>query len=1054
MNIKHVLTALCIVAAASTARSQLATPLVSRVPAPAGGNGAAPYYPTQIQQAYGVSALQAAGSNNGGLGQTIAIIDPYHYPNALSALNTFSAGYLSGTNSAAVWTLPAMSSSGTSDVFTQLNQTGGTLLPTATSSSWAMEEALDIEYAHTMAPQANIILYQANSPNNSDLYAAISAAQNNPAVSVVSISWAAPEFAGETGYDSYYFTTPGTRGKNGVTFCAATGDYGDFNESPGSANIGYPAASPNVVAVGGTSLYLTTSSSYSSETAWNWNSANQWGGGGGTSTMEPKPSYQTGYGTAHPGNVLATTTSRAIPDVSMESDRNQGVWVYDPSNGGWNVLGGTSLAAPCFAGLVADADGIRVANGHTTLDGATQTLPALYRLSGDFHDITSGNISPTGNANYSATAGYDLATGLGSPIANQLVPDLANYGTSYTSLWAAAAGGNWSTWGNWTQGVPNSSGAAAAINVATTAQVTITLDEPAVLGSLLLGNSASSSAGYTLSGGGSNTLTFNNSGSGATITVAGGAHQINAPVVLSDNLLVAAAGTNSWTLSFGSAGGITDTGSGFSLTMSGTGGTLVLGASSTYRGTTTVNAGILKAGGPGALSSSSSFAVNGGTLDATWGPQTVKSLNVGTQGTLNLCATNLLTSSGSAHFNGSLNVLNFTGGTAELIAYGSTSGSFASVTGVSSSDRLAYASNQLDVVPKSSTTYNLAAAISSTLLHAGGTATVSAAITNAGSAQDDSLDFAGLTVTASSSTLGGGSLPMSGGPLALGASASGTAVYTAAVAGTFLLIPTATGGTNADLQTPAALGSATTASVAVFSGSGTWTGSSGTLWSAAGNWIDANGVHAAPGTFAGFSDTDMATFSGSGAATTISLSGANPSLCSLAMSGANYTLAGGTLTLNGGSGTATVSTGASQTIASALALATATDISPQAGSTLAISGNASGSGSITKLGAGKLVLSGTDTYQGGTTVLAGKLIVDESYSLANDSRLTVGNAALFGQPIPADEGAASTATAAPVPEPGTLASLAAAATVLAMRVAASRRGWHALSFKRRACLPH
>jgi subtilase family serine protease len=115
----------------------------------------------------------------------------------------------------------------------------------------------------------------------------------------------------------------------------------------------------------------------------------------------------------------------------MDADPLTGVYTYDPYNGGWiDGIGGTSLSCPCFAGLIADADEIRSAAGNGTLDGATQTLPALYSLSGDFHDITSGNISPTGKPNYSAGVGYDLATGLGTPIANQLVPDLANYGVS------------------------------------------------------------------------------------------------------------------------------------------------------------------------------------------------------------------------------------------------------------------------------------------------------------------------------------------------------------------------------------------------------------------------------------------------------------------------------------------------------------------------------------------------------------------------------------------------------------------------------------------------
>ena len=121
----------------------------------------------------------------------------------------------------------------------------------------------------------------------------------------------------------------------------------------------------------------------------------------------------------------------------MLADPVTGVYLYDPANGGWFTgEGGTSLASPLFAGLVADADGMRAAAGHATLSG-TQTLAALYSLpSSDFHNVTSGNISPNGKAAYSATTGYDLATGLGSPIANLLVPALANYGTVYSTSYS------------------------------------------------------------------------------------------------------------------------------------------------------------------------------------------------------------------------------------------------------------------------------------------------------------------------------------------------------------------------------------------------------------------------------------------------------------------------------------------------------------------------------------------------------------------------------------------------------------------------------------------
>ena len=164
---------------------------------------------------------------------------------------------------------------------------------------------------------------------------------------------------------------------------------------------------------------------------------------------------------------------------------------------------------------------------------------------------------------------------------------------SQLSVWTTAVKGTWSQPGNWTSGVPNAVGAGTTFNVSTTAAVTITLDMPVTIGSLQFGNSRSVGAGYTLSGTGANTLTLNNSGSAAAITVTNGTHAINAPVILADNLTVITGGTNAWTLSFGTASSITDNGAGYSLTMSGTGGTLVLSGSDNYNGGTFVEAGRL-----------------------------------------------------------------------------------------------------------------------------------------------------------------------------------------------------------------------------------------------------------------------------------------------------------------------------------------------------------------------------------------------------------------------------------------------------------------------------
>ncbi len=216
------------------------------------------------------------------------------------------------------------------------------------------------------------------------------------------MSFGGNEFSGETIFDPT-FTTPA--GHTGITFIASTGDSG----SPGD----YPAFSPNVVALGGTTLNVN-GNAYGSESGWG-------SGGGGISLYESKPAYQQ--------SVPQSATQRTIPDVSMDADPNTGVSVYDSydfgAGSGWFQVGGTSLAAPLFAGLVAIADQGRLLAGLGTLDGPTQTLPLLYAIpSTDFHDITSGS-----NGAFSAGAGYDLVTGRGSPVANLMNVDLTGGGS-------------------------------------------------------------------------------------------------------------------------------------------------------------------------------------------------------------------------------------------------------------------------------------------------------------------------------------------------------------------------------------------------------------------------------------------------------------------------------------------------------------------------------------------------------------------------------------------------------------------------------------------------
>jgi hypothetical protein len=333
------------------------------------------FTPIQVRHAYGFDRVGFEDSTHSlvagdGSGTTIAIIDWYDDPNIAGDLTVFDQTY----------GLPAPPS------FSKLNQTGGTIFPSANGQS-ASEIAIDVEYAHAMAPGANILLVEANSNLNSDLHAAVRYAASQGAA-VISMSYGEPEYPGETFADSV-FAHPG------VVYVSGTGDSG----VPGD----YQAFSPNVVAVGGTSLYLDSQGNYLSESGWS-------NGGGGISQYEKQPAYQMGV-------VTQSSTQRTIPDVALDADPNTGVRIYDSyGSGGWVVYGGTSVAAPLMAGLAAVVDqGRSYLLGRSAYNG-TNFLNALYHLpQSDLNDIV------TGNNGFAAGPGYDLVTGRGSPIADRFV---------------------------------------------------------------------------------------------------------------------------------------------------------------------------------------------------------------------------------------------------------------------------------------------------------------------------------------------------------------------------------------------------------------------------------------------------------------------------------------------------------------------------------------------------------------------------------------------------------------------------------------------------------
>ena len=352
-------------------------------------SGATGYTPQQIQNAYGVNQITFSGGKvaGNGAGQTIAIITAYNDPNIKSDLASFDSKFgLSGPPSF---------------TFTVDN-----LGATTTNPGWALETSLDVEWAHSMAPAANIVLVEAPSATLSALFNAVSYATHYTAASVVSMSWGTTEFWGQSAYDSI-FTTPA--GHTGVTFVAASGDSGAWYGPM------YPSVSPNVLAVGGTSLTLAAGSAYGSETGWSDSTGGFSGLDSDWGTYESEPSYQTATLQA----VGLSFGVRTTPDVSFNADPNTGVAVYDsvPYSGqsGWFQVGGTSAATPAWAGLVAIADQGLATGAKGSLSN-TQAQTDLYALpSSDFHGIT------TGFNGYSATPGYDLVTGLGSPKANLVI---------------------------------------------------------------------------------------------------------------------------------------------------------------------------------------------------------------------------------------------------------------------------------------------------------------------------------------------------------------------------------------------------------------------------------------------------------------------------------------------------------------------------------------------------------------------------------------------------------------------------------------------------------
>ena len=321
------------------------------------------------------------GLTGDGKGQTIAIVDAYDDPDIASDAETFSQQY----------GLPGVCGAGGAqgDCFNlDISQQSATA---GSDQNWALETSLDVEWAHAIAPDATIELFEAKDNTFASLFREVAAAAATRP-DAVSMSWgySGGEFSDEAYYDHFCAV------RN--TVCAvSSGDDGH----PGS----YPAYNPAVLAVGGTTLNLTASGAVTSEQAWS-------GSGGGQSWVEPEPAYQ---------DHAQSSGMRQMPDVAFDADLNTGVAVYDsiPYFGqtGWFEVGGTSIGAPSWSAILAAADQLRAGQGERPLTAAGYAVQkAVYSLPASvLAPVTSGpdnGFCPVGCA---PGAGYDEITGLGSP---------------------------------------------------------------------------------------------------------------------------------------------------------------------------------------------------------------------------------------------------------------------------------------------------------------------------------------------------------------------------------------------------------------------------------------------------------------------------------------------------------------------------------------------------------------------------------------------------------------------------------------------------------------
>jgi PKD repeat protein len=390
-----------------------ATPTPLSGPAASCGPSEDGFAPCQLARAYNFSGLLSEG--NDGAGTTIGVVDTYDGTESQNQLTADLADFTTTFDLAP----PSVHYEYPVPTTQDLN---------ATSTGWGLEEALDLEWTHAVAPGAAIDMTFA--PNSgAGLYEAVDYLVAHQSVNVISLSWGEPDTGIYNAYEgpcpsacnassdgSYALLSPVLTfaAAEGISVFAATGDCGAADGTSGLAT-NFPASDPFVTAVGGTTLTVNTTGTWLRETGWSGNASgarapgceNQGGSGGGFSPF-PRPYWQSGPGV--PGG----DTARATPDVSAVAAPGVAI-VHD---GAAESVDGTSVATPVWAGITALADQY----AGSDLGFLNPTLYSILRgpdYSADFHDITVGNNT------YSAGVGWDAVTGIGTPIVSGLVNDLA-----------------------------------------------------------------------------------------------------------------------------------------------------------------------------------------------------------------------------------------------------------------------------------------------------------------------------------------------------------------------------------------------------------------------------------------------------------------------------------------------------------------------------------------------------------------------------------------------------------------------------------------------------